>query len=507
MQDGRDRNAHPFASPQRAIQRRINSPAHPVDNQFMFDFDLICLGCGPAGEKAATQAAYFKHRVAVVEQNATPGGAMVNTGTLPSKALRETALLCSAFNRRPLPGTTFRIDHNVSVNKFMARRHLIEQQEHDRIETSFDRHAIEFVCGRGRIVDPHTVEVTSKDGRARRLTSAFILVATGSSPLRPEHIPFHHPAVVDADGVLGLQRIPASMIIVGGGVIGCEYACIFAEIGVHVTLVHPQAHVLPFVDAECREHLLDAMREQGITFQLNRSVATVMPQQDDSILVQFEDGGSISAEVLLWAAGRCSNTRDIGLESVGVKLGQRGLVEVNEHYQTNVSSIYAAGDVIGWPALAATSMEQGRIAACHMFGIDFKHKLGAQMPIGLYTIPAVSMIGVTAAQAHDAGLDVVVGRALYRYNARGRMLGDEQGIAKCVFDRRSRKLLGATIVGEDATELIHLGQFVMAHGGGIDDFIHVCFNYPSLSELYKYAAYSALQEINASRATARPLAA
>lgn len=467
----------------------------------MREYDLICIGCGPAGEKAATQAAYFNKRVAIVERNAVPGGAMVNTGTIPSKALRETALLCSAFNRRPLPGTSFRIDHNVSVAKFMARRHLLEQQEHDRIESSMDRHNIDVHHGVGTLVDAHTVAVQRPDGSATHIRGRFILISTGSSPLRPKHIPFDLPNVVDADGVLEMNRIPSSMIIVGGGVIGCEYASIFAEMNVKVTLVHPQQHVLGFLDAECRQHLTSAMAEQGVDFQLNKSVSGARRNHDGSIVVQFESGETLSADVLLWAAGRSSNTQSIGLENAGVQLGNRGLITVNEHYQTNIPSIYAAGDVIGFPALTATSMEQGRIAACHMFNIDFKKALTNLMPIGLYTIPAVSYVGMTADEAVKKGHDVVIGRALYRYNVRGRMLGDEQGILKCVFDRNSRALLGAFIVGEDATELIHIAQCLMAHGGGIEYLIGTCFNYPSLGELYKYAAYSALQTM----ANPRPL--
>jgi NAD(P) transhydrogenase len=331
----------------------------------MQEYDLICLGCGPAGEKAATQASYFKHRVAIVERCATPGGAMVNTGTIPSKALRETALLCSAFNRRPLPGTSFRIDRNVSVTRFMARRHMIEQQEHDRIESSIDLHGIDVHHGLGRIVDAHTVAVTHDDGSVTTLRGKYILIATGSSPLRPKHIPFDHPNVVDADGVLALDRIPESMIIVGAGVIGCEYASIFAEMKVKVTVIHTQRDVLPFLDTECRDHLVESMKEQGVDFQ-HKAVASAAVKDDGRVTVTFESGEDVTGDILLWAAGRSSNTQDIGLEGVGVTMGQRGLIVVNEHYQTNVPSIYAAGDVIGFPALAATSMEQGRVAACHM---------------------------------------------------------------------------------------------------------------------------------------------
>jgi NAD(P) transhydrogenase len=262
-----------------------------------------------------------------------------------------------------------------------------------------------------------------------------------------------------------------------------------------VTLAEAQAAVLPFIDSECRDHLLRSMGDAGIDVRINTSIAEAVVDEGDSVCARTDDGDEIRCDVLLWTAGRCSNTYDLGLDDLGIARGTRGLVEVDQQYRTNVPGIYAAGDVIGFPALASTSMEQGRIAACHMFGIDFKTKLAATIPFGIYTIPAVSTVGLTDRQAAEAGRDVVVGRALYRHNVRGRMLGDENGIMKCVFDRRTRQLVGTTIVGEVAAELIHLAQFVISSEGGIDDFIDGCFNYPSLSELYKYAAYDALQAI------------
>ena len=479
----------------RIFRSMVNHPPRRFDKPGMKRFDLICLGCGPAGEKAATQASYYRKRVAIVEKHSRPGGAMVNTGTLPSKTLRETALLCSAFKRRPLPGMDFAIDHKLSLAKFMARRHLMEQQEHDRIESSVDRHGIEVFRGIGKITDPNTIVITGVDGITTKIHADNILITTGSSPLRPDHIPFDHPGVVDADGVLELESIPKSMIIVGAGVIGCEYASVFAEIDVEVTLINPHCEVLTFLDVECRDHLLIAMQKSEVKFKLGDSVKSVVPQDDGLIRVELEKGSLLEAETLLWAAGRTSNTHNLGLEEVGVELGNRGLVIVDENYRTNIESIYAAGDVIGFPALASTSMEQGRIAACRMFNNPFKQNLTENMPIGLYTIPAVSSVGLTEESAKEAGHTVVVGRALYQFNARGRMLGDSQGILKCVFDRETRKLLGTTIVGENATELVHIAQAVIANDGGIDYFIDTCFNYPSLAEMYKYAAYSALQTL------------
>lgn len=464
----------------------------------MREYDLICIGSGPAGEKAASQASYFGHRVALVERQARPGGAMVNSGTLPSKALRETALLCSSFNRRPIPGVDMRLDRSISVPRFMAQRHLLEQQEHDRIENSIDRHGIDVVAGCGRLKDANTVIVEQPNGEIVELRAKFILIATGSSPVRPDHVPFHLPNVVDADGILELERMPESLIVVGGGVIGSEYACVFAEMGVRVTLVHTGDCILPFLDAECRQHLIRSMETAGVIFTPNVSVSTVEPSDKSRIRVSFESGDCVQAKVVLWAAGRSSNTADLGLEEVGVTMGKRGLIIVDEQYCTNIPSIYAVGDVIGFPALASTSMEQGRIAACNMFNIDFKNQLSSHMPMGIYTIPSVATVGISQADALKEQLDVVIGRAMYRDNLRGRMLGDNDGMVKCIFDRKTHALLGAAIVGEDATELIHLAQTAIEAGKGIEHFVDTCFNYPSLHEMYKYAAYSALQSIAAS---------
>lgn len=482
-------------------QVALNPSFIPPDNRGMYNYDLICLGCGPAGEKAATQAAFFKHKVAVVERATSPGGAMVNTGTIPSKALRETALLCSSFNRRPLPGMNFKIDHHVSIAKFMARRLYIEQQEHDRIENSMDRHGIRVHQGFGSVVDPHTVEVKRNDGSIERITSKYILIATGSSPLRPLHIPFDDKIVVDADSVLTIDRVPGSMIIAGGGVIGCEYASIFAEMDVKVTLVQKNPPILAFIDPECRERLIQSMAARDVDIVYDRGVESVQIENGRGVCVKLDDGQTLRADLLLWAAGRKSNIEGLGLDDVGIKSNDRGLVLVNQNYQTDVPSIYAVGDVIGFPALAATSMEQGRIAACHMFNLDFKKQMTPIMPIGIYTVPAVSMVGLSIADVKKENLDVVIGRAPYRNNVRGRMLGDENGLLKCIFDRKSGKLLGAACIGEDATELIHYGMSAIAAGRGIEEFIGACFNYPSLTELYKYAAYSALQAINSTGET------
>lgn len=465
--------------------------------RFMERFDLICLGCGPAGEKAATQAAYFGRRVAIVEREPQPGGAMVNTGTIPSKALRETALLCSAFRRRPVPGLSLDIRREVSLPGFIAHKLLVQQQEHDRIEQSIDRHGITVIRGVARLAGPHAVEVEQPDGSITRLKSDYILIATGSSPHQPDFLPFDHPSVVDADGVLELERMPRSLAIVGGGVIGCEYACVFAEMGVKVSLFEPRDKLLPFLDDECRSMLYDAMASVDIDLQLNTTVEKAEVAGPNSVRVFPTPGEAFEADVLLWAAGRSGNTQDIGLETIGVEANKRGYLTVNEHYQTSAPSVYAAGDVVGYPALASTSMEQGRVAACHMFGMRFKRSVASLFPMGIYTIPPIAMIGLSEDQALEQGRKVIVGRAPYRQNARGRMLGDAEGMLKAVFDRRTHALLGAQVIGAQATELIHFAHPLIVQELGIEYLIDTCFNYPSLTELFKYAAYHALQQIAA----------
>jgi NAD(P) transhydrogenase len=481
----RERRSRRFS---RLPRRPIRTPV-PIQR-----FNLVCLGCGPAGEKAATQAAYFNHRVAVVERQPTPGGAMVNTGTIPSKALRETAILFSSFRRRPIPGISLDIARGLSVAQFMAECHLVQIEEHDRIESSFDRQNISVYRGDGRIIDAHTVSVTAPDGSVIELKTDFILISTGSSPFRPSNIPFDHPRVVDADGILTIDFMPRSMLIVGGGVIGSEYASVFGEIGTKVTLVEPRDRILPFIDDDCRAVLMTAMESCDIDVRLNTGVEQVSPAGDrEPVTVQFTDGSRGLYDLVLWASGRSGNTKDIGLENVGIQPNKRGCIDVGPDYRTNVASIFAAGDVIGPPSLTSTSMEQGRVAVCHMFGIDFKRKVAETFPIGLYTIPPVAMVGMTESDARQKGVEIVVGRAPYRLNSRGRMYRINDGLLKLVFNRASRELIGAVMVGEQSTELIHVAQCAIASNQGIDYFINACFNYPSIAELYKYAVYNALQ--------------
>jgi NAD(P) transhydrogenase len=454
-------------------------------------YDLVCIGSGPAGEKAALMAASEGKRVAIVEREPMPGGAMVNTGTIASKVLRETALLCSAFRRRPIPGMPTAPDRGISLPRFMARKTLVQIEEHDRIERSMDRHGIDVIRGHGRFVSAGLIEVASADRSVRLVEAAYTLIATGSRPQRPGNVDFTHPAIVDCEGILRLDRMPESLVVVGGGVIGSEYACIFAEMGVPVTIVEPRDALMPFLDREIREVLVARMRELGIDLCLGRRPDGASGNADGTASVRIEGGGERSAAVVLWSLGRVGNTEDMGLETVGLVPDARGLLKVDDRYRTAVPQIFAAGDVIGFPALASTSLEQGRIAACTMFDLPYRERIAATVPMGIYTIPAIGSVGWTETEAQAKGTTVVVGRARYRNNPRGRMLGDDQGLCKLVFDAGDRRLLGGSVIGEDATELVHVLQAVLAFGGGIDYLLEACFNYPSLGELLKYAAIDA----------------
>ena len=476
----------------RVSEAPLKSRARPADGPQVPSYDLISIGSGPAGEKAALVAAKFGRRAAIVEMAPRPGGAMVNTGTVASKALRETALVASAMRRRPIPGFEAVAPSGLSMQRFMARRTLVQMEEHDRIEGGLEAAGVEIIRGRGEIVDAHTVAVTHADGSRELLTTEFILIATGSSPARAKSVDFTHPAIVDADGILELESMPRTLAIVGAGVIGSEYASIFAELGVEVTLIEPRGTLMRFLDEEIRDILTRGMEDVGIRLLFGRAAAKVEGLADGRARTTLADGETIDTDCVLWSLGRNGNSRGIGLEAVGVIPDERGNIKVDTHYRTSCESVFAAGDVIGFPALASTSMEQGRIAACHMFGIPFITRLADTVPMGIYTIPAIGSVGLTEEEARDGGRDVVVGRAHYRDNARGRMLGDDRGLLKAVFDRRTRVLIGVSVVGEDATELVHLGQQAIASGHGMQHLVETCFNYPSLTELYKVAAFDAL---------------
>ena len=457
-----------------------------------YDYDLIVLGAGPAGEKGAVQAAYFGKRVAIVEREAEPGGAAVHTGTLPSKTLRETALFLSGYRQRELYGLSVEVKSDLAVPKLLSRKDAVRDLEVSRIKWNLERHGVATIPGAARLVDAHTVEVEGAAG-TQRLTSEVILVATGSTPFQPPNIPFDDPDVDDSDTILQLDRLPRSMVVLGGGVIGCEYTTMFAALRVDVTLVEGRPRLLPFLDHEMGERLRGAMQGLGVDIKLDTTATSVRREEGKGIVVELSSGEAVTCDRLLVASGRSGRTRGLGLEAAGVELDKRGYVKVDGNYRTAQPSVYAAGDVIGFPALASTSMEQARVAVCHAFGFGYKRAVSGMIPYGVYTIPEVSCVGLSEEEAAEKHEEVVVGRAFYRDNARGKIVGDKDGVIKLVFDKASRKLVGCHCIGDRASELVHVGQATIALGGTVDTFIEMVFNYPTLAEMFKYAAYDALR--------------
>ena len=456
-------------------------------------YDLVVIGAGPCGEKAAAQAAYFGKRVAVVERAPEPGGAGTHTGTVPSKTLREAALYLSGYRSREMYGIAVELQPTATLPRLMSRKAAIVASESQRIRENLTRHGVESIRGVGRLVDTHTVEV-SADGDARRIAGDFILVATGSRPARPADIDFGDARIHDSDEILQLECIPASMTILGAGVIGCEYACMFAALGVKVVLADSRAALLSFLDREMVEHLTGCMRRMGIELRLGARWSAVR-REGEAVATRFADGSTLASEQLLYAAGREGRTQELGLEALGIVPDKRGYLAVNARYQTSVPNILAAGDAIGFPALAATSMEQGRVAVCHAFGFEYKKSVDDLLPYGIYTIPEVSAVGECEATCAEQGIDYAVGRAYYSQNPRGKIAGDTEGLLKLVVERGSRRLIGVHVIGERATELVHIGQAVIHLGGKVDAFIEMVFNFPSLAEAYKYAAYDCLGQL------------
>ncbi len=453
-------------------------------------YDLVVIGAGPAGEKGAAQAAYFGKKVAIVEKKPAPGGAAVHTGTLPSKTLREAALYLSGHRTRDLYGIAVSLEEDATLPRLMARKQAIIEAESATIVDNLRRHRIERIHGHARFADPHTV-VVEGDGAAQTLTADYVLIATGSKPRRPPDIDFEDDQIHDSDEVLDIGKIPRSLCVLGAGVIGCEYACMFAALGTTVTMVDTRSEILPFLDQELIERLRDAMAKLGVELMRGKRWGNIR-REGDIISCTLDDGTVLETEQLLFAAGRTGATEGLGLEAVGLEPNNRGYISVDDHYRTRVAHVLAAGDVIGFPSLASVSMEQGRVAVCHAFGFQYKKTVAELLPYGIYTIPEVSAVGETEQTCQTKGIPYVVGRALYRNNARGKITGDLDGITKLIVNAKDRKLIGVHVIGERATELVHIGQAVIQLGGAVDTFIDMVFNYPSLAESYKYAAYECL---------------
>ena len=463
-------------------------------------FDLIVIGAGPAGEKGAAQAAYFGKSVCIVERAPKPGGAAVNTGTIPSKTLRETALYFSGLRQRGLYGVDLRVKHDITISDFMYRERAVVEATWALIDENLKRHHVTVVQGSAKITGPKTVVVTRFGQAERTLTGETILIATGSHPQQPTDTPVDGSIIVDSDSLLTLQKIPARMVVVGGGVIGCEYACIFAALGVKVTIVNSKSRLLAHLDAEVGDALRTHVTARlGITVRANVEV-TAMAIENQHARVTLSDGSEIYSDVVLYSAGRIGNSAGLGLEELGVKCNKRGYVEVDRNYRTNVPSIFAAGDVIGFPALASTAMEQARVAVCQAFDLKYKQQVSSVLPYCVWTIPEIGTVGETeeTLKAHNVAYEV--GRSSFRTNPRGLILGETEGFVKLIFDPDDQRVLGVSIVGESAGELIHLAASVMSFGGTLDYFIQGVFNYPALADAYKYAAYDGLQALARRRA-------
>ena len=466
-------------------------------------FDLVVIGAGPAGEKGAAQAAYFGKRVCIVERAPKPGGAMVNTGTIPSKTLRETAMYFSGFRQRGVYGVDLRVKPGITVGDFMQRERNVIESEWELIDENIQRHHITTIQGTARFVDAHTLEVTRYGTTTRRLTADVFLVATGARPQPPVGYTLYDEVVVDSDSLLMLQRIPPSMIVVGGGVIGCEYACTFAALGTRVTVINERGRLISHLDPDVSDALRRSMTARlNVTVYGNAEIRTV-EVHGRRAAVTLRDGTIIAADLVLVASGRVGNAASLGLEALGVRTNAQSFVQVDENYRTAVPNIYAAGDVIGFPALASTGMEQARVAVCHAFDLRYKRAVSSVVPYTVWTIPELATVGESEESLLARGTPFEVGRASFRNCARGQILGDVDGFVKLLFDPESQRVLGVTIVGEGACELIHVGMSVIALEGTLDFFIQAAFAFPSLGEAYKYAAYDGLQQLQRRQARLR----
>jgi NAD(P) transhydrogenase len=457
-------------------------------------FDMVVIGAGPAGEKAAAQAAYFGKRVAIVERQRRLGGAAAQNGGIPTKTLREAALYVTGFRRRDIYGVGIDLPPHKAVKHLWSRVDEIVSTVTSSVSENIERHGVALIRGTASLAPDRNVLVESPDGTRRLLEAEAVLIATGSRPFHPPGVDFDDPDVLDSESVIGLDTPVSSVVVVGGGAVGCEYASIFAALGAKVTLVDSGARLIPFMDAEISKILKDSLGHFGVRVLLDAGRAAVL-RDEQGLRVTLASGEVLRPDKVLFAAGRAGNTEALGLDKVGVKTDERGRILVDHRFQTTAPGIYAAGDVIGPPALASVSMEQGRVAACHAFGIPFKQTVDSQAPFGIYSIPEVAMVGLSEEAAAGQGLDYEVGRGWFARNTRANIIGATEGLVKLVFQRDDRRLLGVHIIGGGAAELIHQGQAVLRFGGDIEYFIHTTFNVPTESEAYKYAAYDGLQRL------------
>ncbi len=462
----------------------------------MKKYDIIIIGSGPAGEKASVQASKLGKKVAVIEKNPYVGGAGLHTGTLPSKTLREAALYLAGFRQRAVLGFEHTLRRDLTLDEIMHRKSEVIRAQVEVVTDHFNRNNIDIIPGEASFIDANTLSVKDSDTASISLKGDIIVIATGTRPRRPPSIEFDHKHIHDSDTILNIKELPRTMTVIGGGVIGCEYACIFASLGVKVTLVEKYGRLLGFADDEIVASLTYWMRQQGITLRLNDMLTSISIDSPGRVITHLKSGKVVVSAKLLYTMGRVGNTDELNLDAVGLRADDKGLIHVNENYQTLEPHIYAIGDVVGFPSLASASMEQGRRVVCHAYDPEGSAcAIPGAMPYGVYTIPEISMVGATEQELTKDSVPYEVGTALFCEVARGQISGDVYGMLKLIFHRESLKLLGVHIIGEKASELIHVGQAVMSYNGTIEYFRDVVFNYPTLCEAYKQAAFSGLNKL------------
>ena len=461
----------------------------------MAHYDMLVIGSGPAGQKAAIQGAKVGKKVGIVERKKFVGGLCINSGTIPSKSLREAVLFLSGFRQRNLYGASYRVKKDITFEDLLFKCDHVVKAEQEVVQNQLIRNHVDYIVGNASFIEPHRLSI-KQDLETNEHSADYIMIAVGTEPSRPAAIPFDDTTIIDSDGLLALKQLPKSLTIVGGGVIGCEYASILATLGIPVVLIERRPRLLEFVDSELIEALQYQMRSIGVTLRFNEEVTAVQKHSDGAVVIQLKSGKQIRAALLMYSSGRVGATKGLNLESIGIQADERGRLRVNENFQTAIPHIYAVGDVIGFPALASTSMQQGRHAACHALGLacDASAHL---LPYGIYTIPEISMVGRNEDELTRDGVPYELGVARYHEIARGQLIGDTVGMLKLLFHSDTRELLGVHIIGEGATELVHIGQAVMALGGKLDYFIDAVFNYPTLAECYKVAALAALNRFPA----------
>jgi NAD(P) transhydrogenase len=458
-------------------------------------YDLAVIGSGPSGQRAAVAATRMKKRVAVVEARAVVGGVCINTGTIPSKTMREAVLHLSGYNYRSVYGMNYKVKDKITMADLAFRVQGVIKTENDVTEAQLSRNGIDIVHGMAHFVDPHQLRVEGPVGDAT-IEADKIIIAVGTRPAASPTVPMNGRTIINSDQILDMPTLPRTLIVVGGGVIGVEYTCMFAILGVRCTLIEKRNKLLEFADQEIVETLSYHLRDSRVTMRLGEEVESVEELPDGTVVANLQSKKKVSGDALLYAVGRQGAIDDLNLAAAGLEADNRGRIPVDEHYQTKVEHIFAVGDIVGFPSLASVSMEQGRIAAARAFN-DLKTSSNPSFyPYGIFTIPEISFIGKTEEQLTDEDVPYEVGMAYYRETARGQIRGDTTGRLKLLFHRDTRKVLGVHIIGEGASELVHIGQAVMTLGGTVDYFVETVFNYPTLAECYKAAAFNGLGRLN-----------